>query len=1183
MQFSSKARKAVAAGLALSTVLMSVSLFALPAVFAAPHAEGCLVNASGTVYMITGGQRRGFPSEAVFISHGNGFGGVQTANSEDLAMPVGPVMVYNDGTLVKGPNDPLVYLVANGQKRGFTSGSVFTGLGFKFSNIQSAAANTFADLPTGANVESATERHTNGVWVLDSTGTVWRMTATGRMGLPSMAVFNSYGKSWATVVPANAADMATTNEGVVSAKASCSGSTTPTGSVNVSVAGPASSTLIVNQATAKLADFVFTGNGTVTSLTLKRVGVSADTTLEDVFLFDGDVRITDSAAVSSGNINFTNSSGLFTVNGSKTISVRADIAGAAGETLGVQLTGATLSNGTVGGLPASANMHTLASATLAGISFGAASDSGNTDAANDIVVWQSTATITTRDVTMTRLALRNTGSINSADIKNFRLYIDGTQVASQSSLDANGYVTFSFNKTLTTGGRIIKVVADVVGGSGRTVLMSLRGTYDVVMTDSQYGANIESTLNATPLESDGFTVGSGTISAVKATDSPSGNIINNASDVSMGKWTVTAYGEPIRIETLNVGFNYTEQTDNDNDATPTLRNGRLLINGSQYGSTTTVVDTGTSFTVNYTVNPGTPITVEFRADVFDNDSEGAGFENTDDIQVFLNNTGSGFKQVSGGSVTIPGSDQNANSLNVATGAMTATVQTNYPSQTITIPRSQAFKLGAFNVTGDSTETVNLNTIAVHFDGNDEFESADLSNVYVIYGSTQSSIKSTIASGVTDDADASWSINYTLAANQVLPVEVWASINNFTVAGGDDTMQTGLVVTGVTQGSGQTVYASQDATDSNYLEGQTMTAGTGTLTTALSASNPLAKITEDNKTITAAAFQFTAANDTFTITEVTLGVNSTSAVNSLVVKGGASDVTRPAASSVVVPVNISVPANQSKTLTVDLVLGQIGTGITSGQDVKISLTAYKATNSQGEQKTNTDDTATASFPFNANSQYVFAAIPTIAEVSIPAVDPVGTVEVAKWTVTPVGGAVSVKQFAIAVTITENGADATLTAGTFKFYRDGVDITDLVHIVNAAGNADLEVAGTLAEGTNTAYVTFDTEESIDTARTYTLKSTLGGAWATGDSLRAEFSTDTVEAEKDLDGIAATGPVELVLADGTGDTGVQDLVWSDLSAIPHSAVIGADDATPDSSSDWTNGYLVKNLPLSTWSLTY
>jgi hypothetical protein len=156
MQLSSKARKAVAAGLAASTLLWGSALTLAPQIASAAHVDGCVVLSSGTVWLVTGGTRRGFTSAEVFMSHGYNFLQVVAADGDDVALPVGPIMTYADGTLVKGPSDPLVYLVVNGQKRGFTSGSVFTNLGYNFGNVKQAPANTFADLPTGANIDANT-------------------------------------------------------------------------------------------------------------------------------------------------------------------------------------------------------------------------------------------------------------------------------------------------------------------------------------------------------------------------------------------------------------------------------------------------------------------------------------------------------------------------------------------------------------------------------------------------------------------------------------------------------------------------------------------------------------------------------------------------------------------------------------------------------------------------------------------------------------------------------------------------------------------------------------------------------------------------------------------------------------------------------------------------------------------
>lgn len=1193
---------------AFSTAAMLASSFGVAApAFAAAHAVGTNIKSSdGTVWMIMPGNcRRAYTSAGAFLSYGfNSWSSVVDANADDLALATCPegFIPPQDGGIVfsdRGADQGTGYVISGGKKYGFPTEAIFFGQGYSYANA------TWADMSwmmMGGVVNSASDAHLPGTLV-NNGGTVQLIGDSGLMGIPDLATFNSWGYSFAKVVPANDADKAKTQTGVMSARQA--GQLSPTAvvstpgssfSASLAATNPAAGTLVVGQALADLAHFNVSGSGTITSIGLKRIGVSADTTLEDVFLFEGNTRLTDSASV-SGN-SMINIAGLnLSVSGSRTLSVRADIDGTAGETVGVQLVSV---NGTNLASMPSGNMHTLAGATLAGVALSAATDSGDTDPGNDILVWQATAKVTTRDVVFNRLALRNIGSINNADIKDFVLMVDGVQVASASGLDSNRYVTFSgFSKTLQSGNRIIKVQANVIGGSSSTVEMSLRGAYDIGVTDSQFNVGVEAEAATFPFDDDGFTVNPGTVTVVKAADSPSGDVINNGSDVVMGRWTLTSFGEPIRVETLVVGFTYTEDTGgngDDNDPTPTLRNGRLLINDTQYGSTTSVATTGTSFTTNYTANPGSPVTIEFRADVFDNDGEGAGFELGDDIQVSLNNTGSGFRQVSGGTVTIPTSSQNANSLNVTEGNVSLTVQSNYTSQTITVPQSAAFKLGAFNLVGDSTETINLNTITVDFNGNDEFESADLSNVYVKYGSNQSSVKSTIAPGTTDDATATWSINHSLAPNEVLSIEVYASIGNFTVAGGNDTMQTSLTVIGVAQSSGTTVYADSNTSNSTQdagLAGQIMTAGTGGLTTAVDASSPIAALHEDNKTLTAAAFEFTAANDAFTVTDVTLTLAGTSSVNSVVVKdGGTTIATRPAAATIAISgLSVPVASNSTKVLTVELQLGTVGSGAgTSREDVKVSMSGYKANNSQGTQVTQASE---AGFATRAGaSQFVFAAIPTITEQAISNVDPIGTVDVAKLTVTATGGNIAVKQIGFGVTITEGDTDATLTAGTFKLFRDGSDITDQVAIVNSSG-ATIESTNFLGEGASTGYIVFATEEQISATRTYTLRTTLGGAWETGDSIRVNFDSDsapgaTVKYLNDADTTAGDVVVSLADSAGANETAAQNFVWSDRSAVPHAATITDDeglneDDAPTSSGDWTNGYLVKNLPLPAYTLTY
>ena len=127
------------------------------------------------------------------------------------------------------------------------------------------------------------------------------------------------------------------------------GTTTPStsGSLSVSLAGSQPSNVIVSgSARAKLADLVFSGNGSVVSVKLMRTGVSNNNTLTNVYLYDSStgVRLTDAASVlTDGTVTFNSASGIFMVSGSKTVSVLADVASSTGgQSVGVSVIGYTV-------------------------------------------------------------------------------------------------------------------------------------------------------------------------------------------------------------------------------------------------------------------------------------------------------------------------------------------------------------------------------------------------------------------------------------------------------------------------------------------------------------------------------------------------------------------------------------------------------------------------------------------------------------------------------------------------------------------------------------------------------------------------------------------------------------------------------------------------------------------------
>jgi hypothetical protein len=169
-----------------------------------------LVNDGGTFYMVQGGERYGITDPGILSSYGLSFSDATAATSTSLAAPVAGTVPPASGSLVKTAADPTVYLVSNGERYPFTSASVFTALGYRFSSVLTVTSPELDSQPVAAPIATATAAHAAGVDVL-SRGTVYRIgTDNALHPYPSLAVYNSWhlAGDFSTVVPANAADLA---------------------------------------------------------------------------------------------------------------------------------------------------------------------------------------------------------------------------------------------------------------------------------------------------------------------------------------------------------------------------------------------------------------------------------------------------------------------------------------------------------------------------------------------------------------------------------------------------------------------------------------------------------------------------------------------------------------------------------------------------------------------------------------------------------------------------------------------------------------------------------------------------------------------------------------------------------------------------------------------------------------
>ncbi|MFM7088604.1 MAG: peptidoglycan-binding protein [Candidatus Paceibacterota bacterium] len=931
------------------------------------------------------------------------------------------------------------------------------------------------------------------------------------------------------------------------------GTTVNSGAVSVMLAStnPASSTLVAGQATADLLHLGFSGTGTVTNVVLKRIGVSADSTPSNVYLFDGVNRLTDAASVSSnGMVTFNNAAGLFMVNGAKTVAVKSDIAAStSGQTVGFQLVSFTVTGGSATTATLSGNVHTIASSTLASVSAGTVTPSGATlNPGAGVTVWQSTLTVSQRDVLMKRISLRNVGSATASAFSGFKLYVNGVQVGTASSLDANGYVTFDFMSnpvTLASGSRVVRLDADIVSGASRTVQFSLRQAADVDFVDSSFGVNITPTSTPWASSSANTISGSsgGSITIEKDTTSTSGNVSEGTNDKVLAVYKVTAYGEAMKIETLRAAF-----TSSDASVSQ-LRNGRIMIGGVQYGSTSTLQEDSaspayTSYTLNYTVMPGTPVLVELRADLYDNDGTDDLSNGDTIIGVIAAGSSNVMKVDSLGTVSAPASAVSGNTLTLADASATLTKNGTYANQNVALPAT-AFKVGSWNLAASSTEDILLTTLSFDVDSvtNATFSSADLTNMYVVVKSGSTVVAQPSPLATVSAADNNFSINYTLVKNSAISIELFANLGS-TVTNGDS-FKTDLTVTGTAMTSGSAVTATSADTD-----GQTITAAAASITATLDASAPVASIVSDNQTVTAAAFKFAAVTSAYDVTDLTFTLANATVAQTVELYDGATMVaSKPGAATVTFNgLTWNVPANTNKVLTVKLVLGGVGIGAgTTGSAQTVTLTDFTAIN----KSTGVSAAGTESNPAG-NAMYAYAATPTITNVALPTTTlNTGTQTVAKFSVASNGGTIGWKKLIFTIGKQISGTD-TLASGTVW---DADTNTQVAGTFTFTGS--VEVDNDVAGG---ATFVATNEQEVNGTKTYVVKMTVAGTLASGDNLSVYIDQlpTSYAASNDYATVAAT---------------TATFVWSDQSASGHST----------STTDWVNSYLVKNLPTDTQVLTY
>jgi len=615
-----KLRKAFIVSVMFMTVL-SMSAVAVPNASAAASA-GDLIKMDGlssVYYLGADGKRYVFPNETTYFSWYEDFSSVVTIPQSELeSYPLGANVTIRPGTkLVKITTDPKVYAVEPGGSLvhiaseaaakalyGDNWASRVVDVPDAFFTNYTISSKTLdgTAYPTGSLIKTADSPD---IYYIDADGKARKIANEAAMSANRFR--NEFVITTTLPIPALGTEIIGAESALIDTSSGAGGTAGAGTGLTVSLASdnPASATIVSSstggQAMIPFLKINFTassdGDVRVDTVRIKRTGISTDSDIESLYLFDGDTRLTDASSISSGYATFNNAvSGLFTVPAgqTKTITVKGDILQntSSGKTIGFNVEAASdiVTDGASvsGSFPVSGNqMSTATASDLGRLSFSnytspSSSDTSMDPDTKDQELWKVTLVSNNQELAVERLVFTAVGSIQQDDLANFKLYQAGTLLGEAASLNDNNEVVIdlSANYIIPKGAsRALSLRGDVVKGSTRDFYFSFQNSADILVKDTNYGVYVQPYSSSWSIikPSGNWKIASGSLSITKSTTSPTEDVVVDGTNVVLGEWDFKASGEDIKVKNLNVKATISSSGGIDN--------GKVYLNGTQVGTT----------------------------------------------------------------------------------------------------------------------------------------------------------------------------------------------------------------------------------------------------------------------------------------------------------------------------------------------------------------------------------------------------------------------------------------------------------------------------------------------------------------------------------------------------------------------------------------------------------------------
>lgn len=1014
------------------------------------------------------------------------------------------------------------------------------------------------------------------------------------------------------------------------------GGTTPPPGVIVPATGlavslasdtPGEAAVPTSAANVPFLKFNIAGSGTVSNITLKRVGAGATGDFSNVYLYDGATRLTSGRSVNSSTheVNFTSLN--LAVSGVKTLTVTGDISSTAGAANrnGFQVL-SVVADTTVTGVPVQGNQLTMSSGTAGTITIEKASSLSNPNIGQaGALVSVFRMTPSSEDASVRRISLFYAGSTSKSNVTNFVLkdFVSGSTLATTPAVTAKDLVVFEFTSPLTIlkgDNRLFAVYADI-GGSAKkdeTIKLYVDEASDIFATGAQFGygmgvtkTSFDSTAanhHVLTLQGAEFTI---TFNGPTASD-----IAKRGKDVTLFDFNLAAAST---VEVRKITFSIANTGIGGDDGA--LEDVKLV----DVSSGVTVagpkdVATGSlssfNFTDIFTVNAGQSRRLKLTADI------PSTWDDNDSVTVTLSAFGSSdLKNLENNQFLA--STEIAPSTALAGNKQTVKAPTLDVSLSGT-PVSQSFVKGTPDVPflGISlravADDIKVTTIKITSSQSsiaaDPQDKNDVTSLRLFDGGTQvGTVKSLTGSAAPYTATFD-NLNYVIPKGATKVLTVKANISSAATSGNayhlmvvDVADTTGEDVVAVDSDGNEPTYqvaGTNTDTGGNSLNGATtvrvsvLSAGSMNVATAPSDADSKAGIILANSSkVTLAKFNFTANNEALTVKKLRVVLDSDTATQAgsagvadevyrIYLFDSANNVVGDAGGYAVASIervnienlNWSVGKDETKTLVIKGDVYAIDSGADTGTELRAHIHngGFEATGAATTITTFASSAAPNSDAYAAEGRekVVYKTKPTVARLDLSStlLNAPTDLEVARFTVS----ADAKEQIAWGAI----GLEMTLLNASFSdvafSVRDITNSIDLTVSTQAPSTSGLDLT---ADTAKKAVIYLSTPEQISagSSRTYAVKIT-----ATAAQFGTSGETETLTSRLVLHNDSSTASIANAATFSFGastrvDSTLQDadnfFVWSDF-ALP-----GAEEAD----ADWANGVYVDTFPSTpTWVLT-